>query len=60
MSCLVRLINYGIINFFIQQAEYSRYCSDQFLKYATYLLRYGAVPFLWIFLEKDLLWSRSR
>ena len=41
MSYLVRLINYGIINFFVQQAEESRYCSDQFLKYAPYLLRYG-------------------
>ena len=41
MSYLVRLINYGIINFFIQQAEDSRYCIDQFLKYAPYLLRYG-------------------
>lgn len=41
MSYLVRLINYSIINFFIQQAEDSRYCIDQFLKYAPYLLRYG-------------------
>ncbi len=53
MSYLVRLINYGIINFFIQQAEDSRYCSDQFLKYApiSVALR-KAVPSLWIFLEK--------
>ena len=41
MSYLVRLINYDIINLFIQQAEDSRYCSDQFLKYTQYLLRYG-------------------
>ena len=38
MSYFFRLIDYSIIDFFVQQSEGSRYCRDQFLEYAPYLL----------------------
>ena len=38
MSYFIRLIDYSIVDFFVQQAEGFRYCRDQFLKHAPYLL----------------------
>ena len=38
MSHLFRLIDNGIVDLFVQKAEDSRYCRDQFLKNAPYLL----------------------
>ena len=38
MSYFIRLIDYSIVDFFVQQAEGFRYCRDQFLEHAPYLL----------------------
>lgn len=38
MGQFIRMIDYDIIDFFVQQAEDSRYCRDQFLKDSPYLL----------------------
>lgn len=38
MGHLIRLIDYGIVDFFVQQAEDFRYRRNQFLKHAPYLL----------------------
>lgn len=38
MSHLVRPIDYGIVDFFVQQTEAPRYCHNQFLKHVPYLL----------------------
>ncbi len=53
MSYLVRLIDYGIVDFFVQQVEDFRYCRNQFLKYAPYLLFDGKLyRFFGYFAEK--------
>lgn len=41
MSQFVRMIDYSIIDFFVQQAENRRYCRYQLLKYSPYLLGDG-------------------
>lgn len=46
MSYLVRMIDHRIIDFFVQQAEDSGYCRDQFLKDSPYLLGYGELDCL--------------
>ena len=38
MSHLFRLVDNGIVDFFVQKAEDSRYCRDKFLENAPYLL----------------------
>ena len=38
MSYFFRLIDYSIVDFFVQQAEGFRYCRVQFLEHASYLL----------------------
>ena len=38
MSYFIRLIDYSIVDFFVQQAKGFRYCRDQFLEHAPYLL----------------------
>lgn len=37
MSQFVRVIDHSIIDFFVQQAEDSRYCRDNLLKDSPYL-----------------------
>lgn len=46
MSQFIRMINHCIVDFFVQQAEDSGYCSDQFLKDSPYLLGYGELDCL--------------
>ncbi len=46
MSQFVRVIDHSIIDFFVQQAEDSRYCRDQFLKDSPYLLGDGELDCL--------------
>ena len=41
MSQFVRVIDHSIIDFFVQQAEDSRYCRDNLLKDSPYLLCNG-------------------
>ena len=40
------MIDHSIVDFFVQQAEYSGYCRDQFLKDTPYLLGYGELDCL--------------
>ncbi len=46
MSQFVRMIDHSIIDFFVQQAEYSRYCRDQFLNKSPYLLSNRELDYL--------------
>lgn len=46
MSQFVRVIDHSIIDFFVQQAEDSCYCRDQFLKDSPYLLGDGELDCL--------------
>ena len=46
MSQFVRVIDHSIIDFFVQQAEDSRYCRDNLLKDSPYLLCNGELDCL--------------
>ena len=48
MSYFFRLVDYSIVDFFVQQAEGSRYCRDQFLEHTLYLLCGGVLSAGWL------------
>lgn len=53
MSQFVRLIDHSIIDFFVQQAEDSRYGRDQLLKDSPYLLRHRELHCLFGYIPEE-------